>query len=359
MKISTNALSSSESKKKHYNCVDLFKFISALLVVSIHIAPFESYNHVINYGFKNYLARIAVPFFFVASGYFLFRKTSYKRFDTNVLLIYVWKIFRLYLVWTVIYFPWALKMFILKDEKGIVHGGLNWIRTFLFTGSFIHLWYLNATIVAVLMIIFCISKKMRIKTIMCMAFVLYLIGLLPQTYTKFLVPFRNIDVVWTFLRLVQKVIETTRNGFFYGFLFVGIGMFFAYKPIVMKFKSAIVGFIVSMLLFLIEAFAVHHLGWARENDMYICLIPVTFFLFYLVSHIEMNDRAIYKHLRKLGTLIFYLHLYVYLSIVDKISLIGIHNSLMIYIIIVFITVIASECIILISGKFKWLKMIYS
>ena len=159
MKISTNALSSSESKKKHYNCVDLFKFISALLVVSIHIPPFESYNHVINYGFENYLARIAVPFFFVASGYFLFRKTSYKRFDTNVLLIYVWKIFRLYLVWTVIYFPWALKMFILKDEKGIVYGGLNWIRTFLFTGSFIQLWYLNATIVAVLMIIFCISKK--------------------------------------------------------------------------------------------------------------------------------------------------------------------------------------------------------
>jgi surface polysaccharide O-acyltransferase-like enzyme len=70
MKISTKALSLSENRTKHYNCIDLIKFICALFVVSIHVSPFASYNSFINYGLKNYIARIAVPFFFVASGYF-------------------------------------------------------------------------------------------------------------------------------------------------------------------------------------------------------------------------------------------------------------------------------------------------
>lgn len=38
MKISTKALSLSENRTKHYNCIDLIKFICALFVVSIHVS---------------------------------------------------------------------------------------------------------------------------------------------------------------------------------------------------------------------------------------------------------------------------------------------------------------------------------
>jgi serine/alanine racemase len=359
MKISTKALSLSENRTKHYNCIDLIKFICALFVVSIHVSPFASYNSFINYGLKNYIARIAVPFFFVASGYFLFRKTSYERFDKKIALTYVRRIFRIYVIWTIIYFPWVLKNSILVDEIGIRHGFLNWMKHFFLTGSFSHLWYLNATIIATLILIFCISKKIRIKTIMCIATVLYVVGLIPQTYSILLNPLCNIKVVWMFLDGLQRTIETTRNGLFFGFLFMGIGMVFAYKPIVMKYRTAVVGFGVSMMLFLIEAFAVNELGWARENDMYICLVPVVFFLFYIVSHIEIKDNLIYTHLRKLGSLIFYLHLFIYYSMENILSYIGINNSLIYYGIIVLITIIVSECIILLSTKFKWLKIVYS
>jgi serine/alanine racemase len=133
MKVYANALSEEASKKKQYYCVDLFKFICALMVVAIHIAPLSSYSTLINYGIQNYLARVAVPFFFVASGYFLFRKTSYENFDKTIPLAYAKRIFRLYVIWTVIYFPRVLRNSILRDEKGIVHGFLCWIRNCIFT----------------------------------------------------------------------------------------------------------------------------------------------------------------------------------------------------------------------------------
>lgn len=56
-----------------YYCVDLVKFICSILVVMIHVAPFGVNNNVytlFNYGIQHYLARIAVPFFFVPQGVF-------------------------------------------------------------------------------------------------------------------------------------------------------------------------------------------------------------------------------------------------------------------------------------------------
>ena len=50
----------------------------------------------------------------------------------------------------------------------------------------------------------------------------------------------NIPVLWDFLKVVQRLIGTTRSGVFEAFLFMGIGMVFAYQPIYIKMKKAIV-----------------------------------------------------------------------------------------------------------------------
>jgi serine/alanine racemase len=226
------------------------KFICVFLVVAIHVAPLSSYSQLLDYEVRNWLARIAVPFYFIASGYFLFRKTTYENFNEKIALTYACRIFRLYIIWTIIYFPLSLKIKILGNEKGAVHGFIDWIRNFIFTGSYNQLWYLNATVVAALILTFCLHKKMKIRTIMCLSTLLYGIGLLGQAYFVLLKPLRNFEIIWQFLKLVQKCIVTTRNGLFEGFFFMGIGMVFAYKPIIMKLKTAIIGFVGSMALFL-------------------------------------------------------------------------------------------------------------
>ena len=72
------------NKQYVYPSLDLMKFICSILVVMIHITPFGEYEF-LNFAIHNYVARIAVPYFFVTSGFLLFRKTSYDDFNINIL----------------------------------------------------------------------------------------------------------------------------------------------------------------------------------------------------------------------------------------------------------------------------------
>lgn len=287
MDIYRNSLTPKCYINKQYYCVDLCRFICSLLVVSIHVEPLRSYSKLVNFGVVNCLARIAVPFFFVVSGYFLFLKTSYINFDSQIPLKYVKRILKLYIIWTGIYSP-LMVYSILKSEQGIIFGLVDWIRRIIFMGGYKHLWYLNAMIISTLILTFLLSKKTKIKNILLIAMVLYCVGLLTQSYFVFLEPLKQFEGVWSFLKLIQKIITTARNGIFEGFLFMGIGMLFAYKPIVIKIKAAILGFIVSIFLLFIEVMMVNYLEWAREKDLYICLVPTVFFMFYIASHIELK-----------------------------------------------------------------------
>jgi serine/alanine racemase len=358
----TKSISETECLKKQYDCVDLLKFLCAFLVVAKHVAPLSSYSTLLNYGLQNWFASIAVPFYFIASGYFLFRKTTYDNFDETIALAYAGRIFRLYIIWTVIYFPLTLKFTILDDEKGIVHGLMVWVRNCIFTGSYNHLWYLNATVVATLILTFCLHKKIKIRTILCLSALLYGIGLLGQSYFVFLKPLRNFPTIWQFLKLVGKIIVTTRNGLFEGFFFMGIGMLFAYKPVVMKLKTAIIGFTGSMALFFTEVLCVHSFKWGLKNTsaLYFFFVPSVIFMFYIATHIELNHKPIYKHLRKLGILIFYLHSFIKPFIEKGLRLLGTENSLLQYCGTVLVTIVISECVLKLSSKprFQWLKKIY-
>lgn len=357
-----------EGVRKPCFCVDLFKFICAFLVVSIHIPPFTTCNVLLDYVWNHCITRVAVPFYFISSGYFLFRKTSYGNFDINIPLQYVNRIFKVYVIWTIVYFPYVLKFKILGEgHEGIrVSAFLKWVRDCIFVGSYTQLWYLNATIIATLIITFLVYKRIRKKTILWIAIIMYVIGLLPQTYFGILEFLKRFDFVWSSLKIIEKIIYTTRNGFFEGFLFMVIGMLFAYKPISIKFKMAVIGFLVSMFLFLIEAIYLKYLGWTRHHDMYIFLVPVSFFLFYIVSHIELVPSRIYIHLRKMGILIFYLHLLVApiveegISIIDNMLDCNLNNSFFNYCCVVIITSIISQFIIVLSNveKFDWLKRMY-
>ena len=64
----------------NYNGIDLVKFICSYLVVIIHTAPlssyFMTYGDLLHIYIIQYFCRLAVPFFFVASGFLLFRKTD-------------------------------------------------------------------------------------------------------------------------------------------------------------------------------------------------------------------------------------------------------------------------------------------
>ena len=64
------------SKKVNFNGIDVMKFLCAIFVCTIHIEPFgrNIFGVDLNFWLMNYVCRVAVPFYFVSAGFFLFRK---------------------------------------------------------------------------------------------------------------------------------------------------------------------------------------------------------------------------------------------------------------------------------------------
>ena len=82
-----------QMSSKYYPGIDIIKFIGAFLVIMIHTTPFAENQGgsvlTLNEFFKDYICRIAVPFYFVAAGFFLFKKIDCTRPDMNIIKIIV------------------------------------------------------------------------------------------------------------------------------------------------------------------------------------------------------------------------------------------------------------------------------
>ena len=119
-----------------------------------------------------------------------------------------------------------------SEEEKVSHPLLIFARNFVFTGSYIHFWYLPSLIVAVALVSFLLYKGVRPRTIVLIAGGFYFVGLFAQSWFGFIRPLESrLPVLWSALKTVQTVIVTTKDGLFDGFLFVAIGMWFSCHPI--------------------------------------------------------------------------------------------------------------------------------
>ncbi|MGN1479071.1 MAG: acyltransferase family protein [Acutalibacteraceae bacterium] len=354
--------------QQNYNFLDLVRFICALLVVTIHVEPFglaetTSLFGYLNFGIQNYLARIAVPFFFVASGFFLYKKTTLPEFDTAPTKKYVVRLLKLYLIWTIIYLPLAF-LSLLKEGWGLKHAVPVYIRNVIFAGSYMHLWYLPSLIVAVIIVSFLLYKKVNVKKIIILSSVLYFIGLFAQSWFGFITPLEELaPSLWNILRLVQSVIYSTRNGLFEGFVFVAIGMCFAFYDFNIKKGKAFAGFAVSMVLLLFEVFILQRFELSRAHDMYLFLVPAAFFGFSFILNVKLPDNAIYKSLRVMSYLIFYMHPLINKAVTETLKCIDtrLSESGVKFLITLTLTIALSYLIMKLSEKpkLRFLKKLYS
>ena len=281
------SLDTSRHGSASYNSIDLVKFFLSLFVCAIHIAPFnptscELFKY-FSFGIQQYLARLAVPFFFICSGFFLFRKTNHTEHKNDIVKKYCFKLIGLLGVWHIL----------------------------LVNSSTVHLWYIGATIVAIAIIWQLRGFNLKPQYLALIAGGLYAIGLFGDSYyglAKNILqtrPFYYLEITYSFFY------NTTRNGLFMGFLFVLLGSFFACGKIRIKKAYALAGFLVSMLLFLMEAFLLQYKNIPKDHNMYVFLVPAVTFFFAFIIQIKLKDRPIYKKLRIAGVLIYFMHMLVY------------------------------------------------
>lgn len=326
-----------------FNGIDLVKFIGAYFVCLIHIQPFnmnvlESYNFITaNFWIQQYLCRIAVPFYFVTSGYLLFRKIDLHDPDKGRIKGYCLKILRLLGIWSFL----------------------------LFVGMAGHLWYLGATVLAVVLLYMLLKKGFSTRAIIIFAAVAFTIGLLGSTYYGLLTPLKDFPLTGYPIAFYDKVFYNTRNGVFFGFLYILMGALFAHKRIVFKSGTAYLGLAVSMALMMGELYLLKHFSQPKTYDLALMQVPVVFFLFYIAAHLNLKDRPIYAKMRVVGMLVFFLHRFVLFFVDLGFGFIndhtGINPGILRFLTAVTLTTLLAILIerLARTEKCRWLRYLYS
>ena len=88
--------------KKSYVGIDYFRVIAAILVVAIHTSPLIDISEIGDFAFTRIIARVAVPFFFVTSGYFVVSRYAH---DSKKLMGFLKKTAIIYGISMLIYIP--------------------------------------------------------------------------------------------------------------------------------------------------------------------------------------------------------------------------------------------------------------
>ena len=65
------------TENRYYTGIDKMRFAAALLVIAIHTSPLDSFSETGNFILTRIFGRVAVPFFFMTSGFFVLSKYRY------------------------------------------------------------------------------------------------------------------------------------------------------------------------------------------------------------------------------------------------------------------------------------------
>lgn len=277
--------------------IDPFRMAAAFLIVAIHTAPLSSYSETADFLFSYCLGRIAVPFFLMTTGYFaLGPLLRDPHFSGRSLIKSIQKTALLYLAATLLYLPvniYSGKLPAIKDL----------FKVLVFDGTFYHLWYLPAALVGMLLL-FLLSKACRPRTLFIICSLLYLTGLLGDSWYGLIYKVTPIKGFYDGLFLISSY---TRNGIFYAPIFLFMGALISLVRIHKRYDAAMV-YLTSTLIFLIlmlgEGCLTFTLKWQRHNSMYLFLIPCMYFLFQLLLCLPGKSSPF---LRRITLLIYLLH----------------------------------------------------
>lgn len=291
-----------------YRGIDVCKFVMALLVVWAHTRPLYRINDSLDFLIGNVLCRVTVPFFFVATGFLLEQQIrGGKDGRKEILRRYVRKVLELYLLWTVIYLPVIIWDKFVDSGDSLLRSTFTTVRDFIFVGSYSHLWYLLAVAVGVSLVYF-LRKYLGEGMTAAVLLVLFCMGLFTQSYFGLFEKAVSADgIVWKGMTAVKKVMVTCRNGVFFGGIFIYMGTWMAGRDRKMSVWKAGMGFVVSFLLFSIEAGYLFQNGYVREQDMFLMQLPCVFFLMQSALGLSVKRDTIF--LRKMSMNIYYVHLY--------------------------------------------------
>lgn len=286
---------------------DRFRVPAALLVIAIHTGPLLSLNGEANYLLTDILARIAVPFFFSVSGWFLVPRLL--REGRAALIPFVKKLLLLYGAAVLLYLPLNLYNHTLEES------GFALLRDVLFNGTFYHLWYFPALVLGACLV-YGLLRILGPRWAWLPALLLYAAGLLGDSYFGLTAALPPLRAGYEALFLL---FDYTRNGLFFPPVFLLLGGWLALRPARRSAAWYGAGLLLSLALLTAEGLLVQRLALARFDALYLSLpLCVGFLLRWLQrlslpavpapsprsrAWIELDAAALRHNLAALGSLL--------------------------------------------------------
>ena len=283
----------------NYAGVDYFRIVAAVMVIGIHTAPFSGISKAFDFLLTYCAGRVAVPFFFMTTGYFVLGSWRKNGNDAGSKVIrFIKKTLFLYAVSIVLYLP------INFYSGGLPGSAGEFIRMLIFDGTFYHLWYFPAVIIgcfAVMMLL----KKFPARTVFGITILLYLIGAGGDSCYGIAARIPALEHMYD---VIFAVSSYTRNGIFYAPIFLLMGRLLRErKASIEKTENTagtartdsrtgrknstvrdistgwnIAGLCITLTLMLIEEYLTFSQDLQRHNSMYLFLPLVMYFLFRLL-----------------------------------------------------------------------------
>lgn len=284
------------TKQETYSGIDYFRMIAAVLIVAIHTSPLASFSATGDFIFTRIIARVAVPFFLVTSGFFLISRYSY---NADKLRKFIKKTALIYAAAIVIYIPINIYNGYFSEDNLLP----KIIKDIVFDGTLYHLWYLPAAIVGAV-IAWYLVKQWAYRKAFAVTLVLYIVGLFGDSYYGIA---ENIPSLNSFYHLIFQVSDYTRNGIFFAPIFFVLGGYISDNKDKLSFKKSIIGFTTCFSLMFAEALTLHRFELQRHDSMYVFLLPSICFLFYFLMHFKGKNRA---QLRTISLIIYIIYPFV-------------------------------------------------
>lgn len=280
---------------KRYDSCDLMKFIFSILVFGMHINLFRDVSTTASHIWRLF-AQGGVPFFFISSSFFLFRKQDEDgRIEREALIKYLHRVACLYLVWFIINLPSVAYESVFLKGIGSISTYTFLLKTALLSSTYTGSWFMLSCMFSAL-VMFTLSKYFNSNKILLITFPLFLCCMLGRMPSE----------------LLPAAVERVLSAFmfplniFTGLFYFAIGKFIAeHQERMEKIPlSHSVGLCIGSYALLFAGFFIlRHFGFEGWAYVEVFVAPVAFFCFIFAINCD-RQIAHSRELRKMSTIIY-------------------------------------------------------
>lgn len=302
--MSKERVSSQNTAAEVFPAIDILKFFFAILIMCLHGDLFD--GSLYGLYFEKLVVRLAVPFFFIASGFFYGRKIYAKNNLESITKNYISRLAMKLLIFEPISILLNIAQSLFSTNQSVLVILLKAVQNILFypRGA---LWYIQSIIVA-LIILLPFIKKGREDLALIIGLLLYPFALLCNRY-YFLCEGTAVEYV---VAIYMRLFISARNGIFIGLLYVSMGVFMAKKWDLLKQRETLFFILMpaASLFYILEVVFTNQKPGMDDNALYIThlvLIPTLFLLAGSKKWSGLNNHVNTTLLRNLSTSIYLLH----------------------------------------------------